>query len=193
MGKQEYIQSSNAQQPITIPNVVLAKRFVTDAQKRALLGTLQVRLTRELHQQGMPTGITLVTEAGSEYPAVKAIQKKSSESSGDGEKASCRTGLVNGDRSLRVGDRIKLINFEEAGGEEAAARKLEGCYEVHLSVLREPDVKEDQGGGDGQQLGALLKRTRTLQCRQYCLCCFSFIVPVLCMLIVCAYQVSDVS
>ena len=94
---------------------------------------------------------------------------------------------------VKVGDRLKMLNFVECVDAEAAMAKLDGCVEAQLSVIRSetPSAEKTAAakGGDSQQLRALLKRTRLLQFRQYGLCMCSFVVPALCMGILIAYQV----
>lgn len=189
-------------------NVVVEKKYLTPAQKRALYGTLQVRLVRSTAYAGHPSGITLKPSmGGGAYPTVTAIDESQPT---DNSTAFRRAGKyaapgeslgVVARRKLCVGDRIKMINFVECSGDEAgieqATQKLNGAFEVHLCVLRNtasPRVaregKPQRVSDDSQQLHALLWRTRLLQTRQWCLCCASFLVPLLCMVLLVAYQYS---
>ena len=180
---------------IEVKKVILDKKFLTDEQKRDMHGTLRVGLHRSPASAGQPCGITLeMVNQGDTYPTVTKVVDMNLETSPHA--------LVPDRRKLKVGDQIKMINFLSTSTArlDDLVKQLDGCYEISLSVLRDPVIAgghEARSGGNiggnerkaqSQQLHALLKRTSLLQIRQSCLCCFTVIVPVICIMVVYLYK-----
>ena len=53
------MKPANPNKETVIPNVKLDKKFLSTEQRQAMLGTLQIRLARDVWCMGYPSGITL--------------------------------------------------------------------------------------------------------------------------------------
>lgn len=199
--KLKEIQKANNKAASTLDKIVLEKRFLSPAQRQATLGTMQIRMARDVVHKGKPSGITLRDGDGEvACPVVETILEYDAVKNQHGLCGAPRGGVIAqaggrtvGKRKLQTGDRIKMVNFVAAASAEEVSQALDDCFEIQLSILR-PEGAQSGGRGtkraseDSQQLVALLRRTRLLQLRQLCLCCSFYVMPILCMAIVVAYQ-----